>query len=316
MSTHGRRRLAAFGLVCSFAACDLEEVTVPNGDDILIVEAVLRAGEPEQYVMLHRTIDGPGVRGEPGAEVVVRSESGDTLAFAQGSATDCVPADTLPDGAEPSCYVAENVSPGWIEPGGEYELHVRTSRGEHAFGRTIVPDDFEMIGLPSGARDRASYHCALPPGRSVDLLWTASANAEAYLSQLDATGLRDALADTGIPDIPEPLTLTGVSISSTDTTINLPSAYGVEERFDLDQDLMRAVRDGFPEGVRLAVVVAAVEKNLADSYREAFSLTGTVRGPSVTGDGTGLFGSMVPKWLDIEVAENTAGASCITDRSE
>lgn len=304
------------GLLVALGACDLDEVTIPSGDDTLIVEAVLRSGAPVQRVLLHRTIDGPVVRGEPGAEVIVVSASGDTLAFAERSQSDCIASDTPPHDTEASCYLAENVPASWIEPGVEYELHVHTTRGEHAFGRTQVPDDFAMVGLPTHGPGGGGYHCTLPPQQSVDLFWTASPTASAYLSELQASGLRDALADAGIPDIPEPLTLTGVSVSSTDTTINLPSAYGVEERWELDQDLLRAVKDGFPEGVRLAVVVAAGDKNLTDSYREEVGLTGLVRGPSVTGDGTGVFGSMVPLSLDIDVANGAAEDSCLADGSE
>lgn len=303
-------------MACALAACDLDEVTIPTGGDMLVVEAVIRAREPVQRVLLHRTLDGSMIRGEPDAEVIVVSASGDTLAFASRPLADCIASDTVPRNTEASCYLAVDVPTDWIEPGNEYELHVRTSGGEHLFGRTHVPDDFAMVGLPQDEPDRRSYRCTLPPQQNVVLRWTESPTAAAYLSQLEITGLRDVLADTDIGDIPEPLTLTAFAVTSADTTIQLPSAYGVEERFDLDQDLLRLIQAGFPAGVQLAVVVAAGDKNLADAYREELGLTGTVRGASVAGDGTGIFGSMVPLRLDIDVADTGAAESCLReDRS-
>jgi hypothetical protein len=120
-----------------------------------------------------------------------------------------------------------------------------------------------------------------------------------------------ALEDTGIPDIPEPLRLTGVSVRASHTRFELPGSYGVSERFDLDQDLMRALRAGFPAGVRIDLVVAAVDRNTLNANRmdpQGFDDGSRVGG--VIGDGAGLFGSLVPRHLEIHITDDETEHSC------
>lgn len=94
--------------------------------------------------------------------------------------------------------------------------------------------------------------------------------------------------------------------------MELPESYGISERFDLNQDLMRAIRAGFPAGVRVDLFVLAVDLNVVNAYRDDDSggLYGSERSAGIVGDGTGLFGSAVPHDLSINVTEEDAGRRC------
>src|SRR5690606_39262148 len=61
----GWARAGSALLALAFAACELPEVAAPDSADVLVVEAVLRAGAGQQYILLHRSIQGEVVDGEP-----------------------------------------------------------------------------------------------------------------------------------------------------------------------------------------------------------------------------------------------------------
>ncbi len=95
-------------------------------------------------------------------------------------------------------------------------------------------------------------------------------------------------------DPPDELDLLGLAIGAADTTIVFPQEFGVFDRFTVDRDLLLALQEGLPAGARADVLVAAGDRNFVNWVRGGnFNPSGQVRVPSVTGDGTGVFGSLV-----------------------
>lgn len=322
-------RLAPPGLralllgVATLAAtgCELTEVTTAEPRDVLVVESVLRPDRQVQEVLLHRTLQGLVVQGEPDARVRVRTEDGTEIPFLLVSRESCLSGDTrLLRGddtlrVEATCYR----SPGgeqapWVEPGRGYELLVETPRGERVRGSTRLPGAFDLRGLRRALRDPSTgeRRCFLPPATRLPLVWSASPGAWAYLTEMEVYGLRRALAGSGIESIPDPLRLLGVSVSESDTTVVVPSEVGVFDRLSYSQDLLRALQTGFPEDVQVHVVVAAADRNYVNAVRGGpFNPSGSVRVSSVVGDGVGVFGSIVPRRLVMDVRAGRTSFPCL-----
>ena len=283
------------------AGCELAEVTAAAGEDVLVVEAVLRAGDDRQQVLLHRSLSGGAIRGEPDARVVVRTPEGSDVRLheqplglcASGLAPEMV--DSLR--IEASCY-ASDAGALDVRPGEVYELHVEPAGGGEARGRTVVPGDFAL--LRPGHTD-VSGSCSLPPATPLETVWSSSEDAWSYLVGVEISGLRAAFAGTGI-EAPDLLELTGVAISERDTTLVFPGEIGLFDRFDENQALLIALQAGLPAGVRAEMVVTAADRNLVNAVRGgSFNPSGPVRVSSVIGAGIGLFGSLVPRRIVIEV---------------
>lgn len=309
MKVRGSMGKAALALlVLPAMACELSEVTIPAGQDELVVEAILRANDPVQRMLLHRTLDGPTIRGEAGARVRVIDEGGGVHRFEEGAMEECI--GTVPPDTEASCYVSAAAETRWVRPGKTYELDIVTSRDEHLQGRTTVPADFRL--LVASAEGTPGGRCTLAPDEEMRVEWTKSVTATSYVSQIAVHGLPQALDGSGIPDIPDPLRLTGVTVSADDTHMQLPASYGISERFDVNQDLLRAIRTGLPAGVRVDLFVLAADLNVVNAYRgdDAGGLTGNERSAGIVGDGSGLFGSAVPHYLGIDITEEDAERRC------
>lgn len=316
---HWSRVAAGLLLAVGLAGCELDEVTIPAGKDLLIVESILDAGRGEQFVLLHHTLNGRVVGGEEGALVRVRREDGLEVIFSEAPVDACATVDPIYDSGEAAvdvratCYISPAAAGRWVVPGSEYELLVETVDGKRLRGRTTVPGDFAPIGLsPEAHRSPGEVgRCVLPPETSLALEWSVSEGARAYLTQMRVEGLRDALAGRGIPNIPEALTLFGISVSKTDTTIVIPAQVGLFERAAYDNELMLAINDGFPGGVRVQVALGAMDRNYVNALRgDTFHPSGPVRISSIYGDGAGVFGSLVPYLFEIEV-KGGGGEGCL-----
>lgn len=289
--------------------CELAEVTTASGEDLLVVEAVLRAGDPRQRVLLHRSLAGEVVRGEPGARVAVRTPDGGEVRFAERPLEDCVGGlgseelDSLEVRVEATCY-ATRLGELEVVPGERYRLSVETRTGETLRGETRVPGGFRLL-RPDVPLVSAS--CSLPPGTSLRVVWSSAEGAWSYLVAVQIFGLRRALQPAGIA-APDVLELTGVAISESDTTVLVPAELGLFERFDSNQDLLRALQGGFPPGVSAELVVAAADRNFVNGVRGGgFNPSGNVRISSVVGDGVGVFGSLVPRRVFIVVGGSDSG---------
>lgn len=292
------------------AGCTLADVSIPASEDRLVVEAVLRTDARTQSILLHRSVQGGASAGEPGAEVVVTGGDGLAVTFAERTDAACYSIDPAYVGWDDavdvrgSCYASPDAAGRWVVPGQTYELAVRTARGEVARGRTTVPGDFTLRGVPvSRAGDQPPPECALPPRTLLPLSWTPAAGAWGYVAPMQIRG--EILADSF--GVAQPVELIGISVSASDTTLVLPSEFGVFDRFDFDQDFLRVLQAGFPEGVRVRVVIAAADRNYVNGVRGgSFNPSGPVRVSSVVGDGVGVFGSLVPLATAIVVGPTTA----------
>ena len=319
MKAHRILLLPLPALLLALAGCELTEVTAAEGEDVLVVEAVLRADHPQQRVLLHHTLQGRTVRGEPGARVAVRTAGGGEVLFREAGPTACISAgpgvrpgrDSLD--VQPTCYVSPREAGSWVRPGERYELEVRPRGGGRLRGSTRVPGGFGLLRLPGASRDPdGELSCTLPPGTPLELVWSRAAGSWAYVTEMEVYGLQSALAGRGIESIPDPLQLLGVSVSQSDTTLLVPTEVGVFDRFTYDQELLRAIRDGFPAGVDVRILVAAADRNFVNSVRGgAFNPSGTVQVSSIVGDGVGVFGSLVPRLLRIRVRSGEAASPCL-----
>jgi hypothetical protein len=294
-------RLAALGALLLLGGCELAEVTAADSEDVLVVEAVLSADDRPQHVLLHRSIGGNVVQGEPGAEVTVTGPDDAAYAFtpvalsacarllpAGGSDVPDAPEDSLVAGG--SCY--EGPGELAVLPGATYELRVETERGETVRGRTTVPGDFDLI------RPRTEDGpCRLRPRTNLPVEWSASPGAWSYVASLHLDGMAEGLGKEGIPG-PNRLELTAVSVSERDTTLVVPSQFGLFEAGDLDPRLAAYLQGGLPDGAFGRVHVAAADRNYVNAVRGgAFNPSGSTRISSVIGDGVGVFGSIVVRPL-------------------
>jgi hypothetical protein len=300
----GRAALVAL-LTVAAAGCELAEVTAAPGEDVVVVEATLRADHDVQTLLVHRSTREGEISNEvPGARVVVRTPEGREIVFEEVGTRRgdlCIPevdsgVTTLPGSAAAmaTCYRSPVSAGAWVRPGGTYDLHVTTADGRRLRGRTTVPGAFALRS-PAAPLTRGRRVCALPPGTLLPLAWSRSAGAWSYVTDMQVVGI-------SFPGVPSALQLTGLSISEADTTLIVPSNVGVFERASYPQDFLRLLQQGFPEGVSVRLTVAAVDRNYVNGVRGgSFNPSGRVRVSSVTGDGEGVFGSLVPLGLEVEV---------------
>lgn len=290
------------------AACTIADVTIASGEDLPVVEAVLRTGNVRQLILLHRSVSsGNGIE-EPGATVIVRTPEGREIHYEEErlegpSFSAC--GFSTENKARGTCYLSPAAATGFVTPGATYELEVTTRRGERLRGRTDVPGGFGWTFVDPPQPGQVSV-CDIPPATLIQLTWTRSEGARSYLAEMSIGGLRDALTGSGIPpdEIPEPLELSGLAISESDTTLVVPAEFGLFERFDLDQRLLRVLQEGFPPGVESFLALAAADGNYVNAVRGGtFNPSGPVRISSVVGDGEGVFGSLNRIFLVLRVRD-------------
>ncbi|MBX6365724.1 MAG: hypothetical protein IRZ00_17895 [Gemmatimonadetes bacterium] len=293
----------------ALAACTLDSTSLATPEDVVVAEVVLRAGERQQFALLHRTI-GSNATGVtvPGAAVTVTGPRGGPVPFSPVAARDCIGsigsdrADSLG-----SCYATE---PGALAvvPGGRYSLRIEVDGGVLQ-AVTDVPQDFRIV-------QPDTEDCVLPPDTVLPVRWTRSAGTWAYLAETRLIGLRDLLPP-GVRPRAEPVDLTGLSIAAADTTILFPTEFGVFDRFDsTNTATLKAIQHGLPEGTAAMVVVGAADRNLVDWLRGSeFHPSGLIRIPSVQGDGTGVFGSIVSHAFRVRVMR-IGGPACYVPGTE
>jgi hypothetical protein len=281
------RRAAAVAVAGILAAgCELDPINVDEGTDRLVVEAVLRAGEPVQNIVLHRTIRGSASREAPGAVVTV-SGSGREVRFVEVNPEECL------SGAQArgrvSCYRSPAAEGAWVVSGAEYTLAVETPRGERAQGRTRVPGTFSL-GVPGGS---GGASCRIEPERVHRVTWGNSAGVATYVVEMKVHNLREALKGEGLASTRDSMVLVSIRGTAADTTVELPRHFFA--RGEIDEDdlaLLRRLQSGLPEGVHGSLVVAAIDQNLNRSLRVITTMSAGYRVSSVSGDATGLFGSV------------------------
>ncbi len=299
-----RRRLGPLALLALAAAagCKLTDVTVARPEDVVVAEVVLQAGALTQLAWLHRTL-GNGSVTVPGATVQITGPGGAIVAFRSAPATECVDSSRTfsPDTAG-SCYLAPT-SPADVVPGATYTLAIVTADGRHLTGTTTVPGAFRLTR--PGERS-----CVLAPQTLLPVTWTRSSGAWVYVSEMRLLNVRE-LVNPNTTDH-SPLDVQGFSVSAEDTTIVFPSEFGLFQRADsADAPVLLALQKGLPAGVAGTVAVSAADRNYVNWVRRgAFNPSGAVQIPSVEGDGTGVFGSLVPVRFDVAAQATTTLPSC------
>ena len=277
------------------AGCELEEITLVESEDVVVAEVYVqvsatRSGDSRVTAWLHRTLDAgaPSSRPVPGADVLVTDEHGFSLELAEAEERTCVSA--TPVEGTGTCYSTTADFAGRIRPGDALEVEITLPGGGVLRGSSTVPGEFRLV-TPAGEGT-----CTVQPLSPLEVRWTGSAGAWAYVNETLISGLRAALEPKGIEVEKDPLYLLGLSVSSSDTTIVLPGEFGVFERFDLAQALALALQDGLPESTEARVTITAADRNYVNWLRGGnFNPSGPVRIPSLRGDGTGVFATSVSR---------------------
>jgi hypothetical protein len=307
-----RVRGAALLCACLAAGCDLAEVTTAPGEDVIVVEGVLRTDQETQQVLLHRTVDGARAEGVDNATVTVTGAAGDVHRLVPGG-TDCYQIDPLYARYDSldfrgSCYITTGQDVGWVRPGQRYDLRVETPDGRVIEGRTLVPGPYAVPSLR--ADPEVGFFCSIAPDSAFELVWRQSAGAWSYVADLSISGLSQSLAGHGF-HVPDPMLVRGLSVSQSDTTLVLPTEFGVFERLQYDSDLLVAISQGFPEGTHMELVLAAADRNWVNSVRGgSFNPSGLIRISTVVGDGVGVFGSLHVQHATIVVRKSTGVPRC------
>ncbi|TVP78193.1 MAG: hypothetical protein EA352_02485 [Gemmatimonadales bacterium] len=303
------RRLWLPTLVLLAAGCELGEVTVADPEQVMVAEVWLRSGpEGSSGVGLIYRTPGPE-RGElEGGGIRIIDEDGNVRDFGDRlQASECTEG-RFPSLVEAACFILEPEEAEILVPGATYQVEVDLPGGGVLEGVTTLPGAFEMVQPV-----RRGISCNLPSETPLPLAWTQASGVWSYIPEAEISGLPAALAPRGIVVPTDPVTLLGLSISQADTTIAFPGEFGLFNRFSGDRDLLVALQDGLPAGAGVTgqVVVAAQDRNATNWLRGGpFNPSGTVRIPSLFGDGTGVAGGVVTRGFTFRV-DDSAFPPCL-----
>lgn len=296
------KALALGAAALAMGGCELQEVTIVDARDVVVVESYVQLSPPNATgdrvtAFLHRTLEGAtgASRPVPGAAVVVSKQDGATLELAETSLDQCVR--TTPVDGTGTCYWGP--AGGRIASGDTLDLEITLADGGILTGRTVVPGAFELLTPPPPYATHPPY-CLQAASTPLEMVWTRSEGAWAYVNETFLLGLEDALGAKGITPDGDALYLLGASVSAQDTTIVFPGEFGVFNRFELDQDVALELQKGLPAGANAYTIITAADRNYVNWVRGGnFNPSGQVRIPSVRGDGTGVFGSSVSRSVRI-----------------
>jgi hypothetical protein len=289
-------------------ACELDEVSITEPENALVAEAFLKVGDGSDEIsaFLHWTLGGSGASDLDDATVRLERSDGLVVSLFQTEKAECLASEVVGE-VSGACFRAPPLTEGVLRPGDRVAVEITTSDGMLLQGGMVLPQDFALASpVVEGA-------CALPPGVPLEFLWSKAEGAWVYTGEAVIWGLRDALAPEGIQLEEDSVTLQGISISETDTTMVFPQEFGVFDRFDLDRDLALALQEGLPLGAEADVVISALERNYVNWVRGgSFNPSGLVRVPSLRGDGVGVLGGVVRRIVRVVGAGPEAGIpSCV-----
>ena len=283
--------------------CELDEVSLTEPENVLVAEVYLKVGDgpDELSAFLQWTLGELDNTQLGGASIGLQGPRGVVVELIRGARGDCLVPEILDD-VEGVCFVASELEDGSLLPGDHLELEIHLPDGRGLVGGVTLPGDFRFL------KPVVNEPCALPPGQPLELIWNPSDEAWAYAGETLIWGLRDALAPLGIEVEEDSLSLTGLSVSKTDTTMVFPGEFGVFDRFGLDRDLALVLQGGLPLGAHAEVGIAALERNYVNWVRGGnFNPSGAVRIPSLRGDGTGVLGAVVRRVVRVVGAEPGGG---------
>lgn len=181
-------RAFAVAVLCALAACDLQEITVAESEDVVVAEMTLRAGDSIQYAFLHRTLQTGASGDVDDAVVEVTNAGGQVLVFAKTEQKDCLSADAT--NFTGTCYASMRTNYP-ITPGQTYLLRIRLADGGVMTSATKVPSDFQLTRP-------AVPVCSLAPNTVLPIAWTVSDDAWVYVSETLLHNLAPVLAAQGI----------------------------------------------------------------------------------------------------------------------
>ena len=300
-----RRGILLFSTCCAMAACELQEVTLTELDDLVVAEVLVQVRDdadvereaPTAFALLHRTSGSES--GVPGARIVVRTPRG-PVELIEAPVSNCMRVGPPEYGR--TCYLAPRELRGYFLPGDALTVEIALPDGGRLQGAAHVPTAFR---LHNPHRQPAPHACLLAPVTTLDVRWSRSEGAWAYVAETALENFRDGFAARGIEVEVDDLYLLGLAISASDTTIVFPTQFGLIERLTTDRELMLALREGLPEGATASISVTAVDRNYTNWARGGtFNPSGQVRIPSLRGDGTGVFGATVVRTLEVIVPPN------------
>jgi hypothetical protein len=294
--------------VLFLGACELEELTILDPPSTLVAEVYLRVndGIPDAVALVHRS-RGVGNSGDADVIVEVKDPDGRSVQLQPVEAATCMD-DAVPRRFPFSCHRLVGEDAEFIRPGAHLQVVVTPASGEVLKGETVVPGDFQLR-VP----ESLFAPCGLAPGELLDVRWSRARGAWAYVPEVNIEGLSEAFGPLGVEVPPGPVTLLALAVSEADTTVTLPSEFGVFNRFHGDQDFLRALQDGFPPGpVKGRVLVSAWDRNAVNWNRVGgFNPSGTPRSPSLWGEGgTGVVAAVVNRSFEFFVGQGGGDPRC------
>ncbi len=281
--------------------CELTGVLVERPEDVIFAEtwAILRADTAapvlDAFAFLHRTVGATGPGLVPGASVRLSGESGGVVHLTEQDTEVCVhvPEFTWPKHTG-TCY-RTRMSPSPFAPGERLALEIETPDGRLLVSASRVPGMFWFQDLT-----QEGGSCRLEPKTNFRFEWTGAEGAWGYLVDARIEGLPEAFADAEF-DVPDSLHLGGPWLGPQDTAIAFPRHFGLLEFLSNEyRDLIRALQDGLPDGARSELAFTAVDRNWTNWVRgETLDPTWPRRIPSVSGDGTGWFGTATQRRVEV-----------------
>lgn len=292
------------------AGCNLTEVEVERPEDVIFAEAwaVLRADPAgglglDAFAFLHRTFGADELELVPEATVRLSGESGRVVHMAERDIELCVHVigEVWPKVAG-SCYRTW-MSPSPFAPGERLVLEITTQEGRRLVSASRVPGALAFQDLThQGGR------CRLEPETNYRFAWTPAQDAWAYLADARIEGLGNAFVDAAF-EVPDSLYVGGRSLGREDTGIVFPRHFGLLDFItNENRDLIRALQGGLPDGGRAEIALTAADRNWTNWVRgEALDPTRPSRIPSVSGDGTGWFGTATQQRVQVAASPGGEG---------
>lgn len=294
-SRYFRASLVSASLLLPSAACELEEITIAEPEDIPVVEAYIMVGDGQDQIsaFVHWTLGTRPARDLLELTVLVTPDGGTPIPLFPEDLENCV----LPgivDQVEGVCYTVGFDPEGFFRPGEHVELEVFVEEDDVLRGGTTIP---EAIGF---IHPRVRNQCALAPGETIEFMWNRAPGVWAYSAEAQIRDLKAALALTGVDVETDSVALQGLAVSDSDTTIVFPGEFGVFERFSLEAEVAVALQGGLPLGADADIVIAALDQNYVNWVRGGnFNPSGPVRVSSLRGPGVGVFGSIVRRTIRV-----------------
>ena len=299
-----QRTVPSLLLVLALAGCSIQETLIVELEDLVVAEVHVEIGGAllggnRVMAFLHRTL-GTSV---PGARVVITRGGISSVELQEANQDACYR--DRNERTRGTCYVASQEAADEFQPGEQLELTIELTQGRTLRSATTIPGEFTLIGIEEGAR------WPLPADTPLTGQWSRSNDTWAYISETLIVGLESSLSGTvNSTNEADSLWLLGLSLSASDTTIVFPTEFGIFQRFDLDAEIAAQLQKGLTPGTQASVTVTAANRNYANWARGGnFNPSGRVSIPSVTGDGTGVFGASVTRTYEMVVNPDSSGAA-------